>query len=231
MKRGGNYSKDKNKIIGNGQTNDINKPSKAELARTSSKKAKYLSTKAFVNQLAVYRLVKEFFTGYLEKDSEYTYGELVDEMHKIYISPTLRTNIYGLLNNLEKVEYEDGSFSQEELREMLKTFQEIVKRLVIEHKSYTPWLTRVANWLFRKNPQKEQDYFSELPVIEDNNRPNINFKIIIEDLYSSLDDGNKRKAVKYYKKAAALYEHMYEEKQKEYYSLLKIAYQKIIEAD
>lgn len=202
-------------------------PTKAEIARASVKKAKYLSTKAFINQLEVYRLIKEFFTAYVEKKAEFTYGELIDELHKVYISPNLRTKVYNLMNDLERVEYDDATYSQEELKEMLYGFEKMVKMLIIEHKQRIPLLTRFANWLFRKNQNLQQDYFSELPMIENNDNNNVGFRVIIEDIYLALEEGNKKKAAKYYKKASSLYNHLAEERQQIYYHLLKEAYEKI----
>jgi hypothetical protein len=198
-----------------------------EISRNIRRKIAFLKRKSFVAQGETYNLAKEFFKSYIHKDEEFTTEELKHEMHKVYLSGSVRTRVEALLEKLSLLEYTDTQYSQEEVKLLLEELDSIIRDVNIEHKGRLPLLTRLANWLFRKKAVKQKQYISDYPALEENNPVAIELNTLLESMYAALDQGKKKKAISLYKEVSHKYNHLGSSIQEQFYHKLKAAYEEL----
>ena len=199
-----------------------------DAARDTRRKAAFLLRKPFVEQHEVYVLAKAFFKAYLRKEYEFTADELRKELHKIYLSTVVRERVEALVEKLGLLEYTDTQYSQAELKFLLQDLDGIVEMLVVERRRQLPFLTRVANWLFRKSPREARaTVISEYPVVEDADPVTVELNTILEDVYLELEKGNARKAAKLYKALLGKYDRLGVTAQHRLYHKVNAAYEAI----
>ncbi len=198
-----------------------------DAARDTRRKAAFLLRKPFVEQQEVYSLAKAFFKAYLKKEYEFTADELRKELHKIYLSTAVREKVEALVEKLGLLEYTDTQYSQAELKILLQDLDGIVEMLVVERKRQLPFLTRLANWLFRKQQQPRATIISEYPVVEDADPVTVELNTLLEDLYLALDKGNVRRAAKLYKALLDRYDRLGATAQHRLYHKVNAAYETI----
>ncbi|MBR9692534.1 hypothetical protein GOV07_01240 [Candidatus Woesearchaeota archaeon] len=199
----------------------------ADVARDTRRRAAYLLKKPFVEQREVYALAKEFFKAYLKKPQEFTCDELKRELHKIYLNSAVRDRVDALIDKLSLLEYTDTQYSQTEIKLLTQELDGIVKDLFIEHSRRLPFLTRVANWLFRKEPKSNETIISDYPMLEPNDPVSIELNTILEDIYLAIEKNNIRKAAKYYKYLMKRYDTLGPSAQQEFYHKIQAAYEAI----
>jgi len=170
----------------------------ADAARQTRRKIAFLLKKPIVRQQEVYRLAKTFFKAYLKHDYEFTMEELGHEIHKVYLSSVVRERVEALIEKLSLLEYTDTEYSQTELQLLLREIDDIIRDLVVEHHQEVPWLTRLANWLFRKRTKERQLVITEYPRVEAQDPVAIELNRLIESIYAALDEGKRRKAAREY---------------------------------
>lgn len=222
MKRG----EEKSSLKAQGSTQDG--PTLADVARDTKRRITYLLKKPFVEQREVYNLTKAFFKAYLQKPYEFTCEELRRELHKVYLNSTTRERVEALLEKLGLLEYTDTQYSQAELKLMAQELEGIVKELYIDHTRQLPWLTRLANWLFRKKPKRSETIISEYPMIEQDDPVSVELNTILEELYEALEENRVKKAVKLYKQLMKRYDRLGSSVQHEFYHKVNAAYKAII---
>jgi|GEM_PF-2305456 len=201
----------------------------ADVARDTRRKVSFLLRKPFVDQAEVYTIAKEFFRAYLKKEYEFTAEELKRELHKVYLSTVVREKVEALVEKLSLMEYTDTQYSQTEVKYLLEDLETIVKMLVSEHKRQLPFLTRVANWLFRKQPTQRTTYISEYPVIEQNDPATIELNILLEEVYAALEKNSPHKAAKIYKTLLKKYDGYGTTIRQEFYHKVHEAYEAILQ--
>lgn len=199
-----------------------------EVSKETRRKIAFLKRKNYVAQGEVYNLSKSFFKSYIKKDQEFTTEELKHELHKIYLSGSVRTRIESLLEKLSLLEYTDTQYSQAEITLLLEELDAIIKDVTIEHKQRIPWLTRMAGWLFRKKIQEKESYISDYPITERNDPTSIRLNILIENVYAALNEGKNRKAITLYKELTREYNHLGKSVQEKFYHKLKAVYEELL---
>ncbi len=106
------------------------------LKKSHHQKIDYALAKAFVNDSDVYKLVKDFFAEYLNLDYEFTHEELNRELSKMFIEENLKKNISMFLSKLSYMQFNSVNRpSQDQLREMIKQFKEIISSLIVFEES------------------------------------------------------------------------------------------------
>ncbi len=78
----------------------------------------------------MYNTVKDFFKEYIESDYEFTTGELVSELEKTFVELETRKKLAPFLEKIKVIEYKDNPYTEEQVRELFKEFDEIVTSLV-----------------------------------------------------------------------------------------------------
>jgi len=199
-----------------------------DVASDTRRKAAFLQRKPFVEQAEIYRLAKGFFKAYLKKPYEFTGAELRQELHKVYLPTIVRERVDGLIEKLSLLEYTDTQYSQAELKLLLQEIASIVKALVVEHQKSLPFLTRLANWLFRKRPKKAESYISDYPVLESQDHTGIEMNMLLEDIYDALGKGKTGRAVKLYKQLSKRYGLLGSTAQQRFYHRVQAAYDEIL---
>ncbi len=199
-----------------------------DVARDTRRKAAFLLRKPFIEQAEVYGLAKAFFKAYLKKPYEFTAQELTTELHKVYLSSGVRARVEALIAKLGLMEYTDTRYSQAEARILLQDLDTIVKELVVEHKKRLPFLTRFANWLFRKRERPRETVLTEYPALEENDRPSVEINELLEESYAALDRGKAKRAAKRYRLALRKYDSLGPSAQQRFYHKMQAAYDAIV---
>ncbi|MFH1211981.1 MAG: hypothetical protein V1659_03570 [Candidatus Woesearchaeota archaeon] len=102
--------------------------SRETLLEEAKRKTEYLARKASISEIEVYELVKFFFKRFLKKEHELTCEELADELNNIYIEDELKTDFYKFLDQINLMEYSNKGFSQDELKLLVKEFDNLIER-------------------------------------------------------------------------------------------------------
>lgn len=199
-----------------------------DVARSTRRKAAFLARKPLLDQREVYALAKDFFKAYLKRQYEFTMDELHTELHKVYLSSTVRERVDALIEKLGLLEYTDTQYSQAELKGLVQDLAAIVRDLVVEHKKYVPWLTRFANWLFRKKLVGTETVISDFPALESQEPAYVELNTVLEDIYKALERNQARKATKYYKYLIRRYDSLGASVQHQFYHKVQEAYQAIL---
>ncbi len=203
-------------------------PTVGDVARNTRRKAAFLARKPLVDQREVYGLAKDFFKAYLKRQYEFTMDELRTELHKVYLSSTVRERADSLIEKLGLLEYTDTQYSQAELKALVQDLDAIVRDLVVERKKYVPWLTRFANWLFRKKIVGTETVISDFPSLESQEPAYVELNTVLEDIYEALGKNQPRKAAKYYKYLIRRYDSLGASVQHEFYHKVQETYEAIL---
>lgn len=199
-----------------------------DVARDTRRKSAFLMRKPFVEPVEAYALARTFFKAYLKKEYEFTMDELRQELHKVYLSSAVRQRADALIDKLSLLEFTDTKYGQAEVKHLLSEIDGLVKDLVIERQREVPWLTRAANWLFRKRPVQRETVITEYPAREPNDPVSIELNLILERLYIALDGRNVRRAVKEYKQLMRRYDRLGPSMQHRFYHKVHEAYERIL---
>ena len=134
------------------------------LGENISQKIDYYLKKNYVSDFDVYNTFKEFFSGYLEINYEMTCNELLEETKKIFMEAPTKAKLVALANKLRLVEFNKNPFTQEELKQMLSSFKEIINDLldIARKKNKKSFFEK----LFGSKKEKDSEFVPE--EIEDN---------------------------------------------------------------
>lgn len=200
------------------------------VARQTKRRAGFLARKSFIQPHDVYRLAKEFFKAFLDKQIEFTSQELHEELHKVYLTPRVRDRVEAFVEKMSLMEYSESQLPQDEVKTLLNDLQSIIDDLVREHKEKIPWLTRFAHWLFHKKPTQSVSYLAEFPAIESNDPVSIDLNSLLEEIYYALENGKISRAHRKYSKLIDRYHQLGSHAQHEFYHKVHAAYQRILES-
>lgn len=106
----------------------------------------------------VYNLIRDFFKKYLNIDYEFTNEELKKELKKVYFSHELKEDTSLLFDHLSRIEYLSQPLSQEELRNLLNKFKDIMDELITVHyKKQASFIEKMKDSLhqFLENSKKK----------------------------------------------------------------------------
>ncbi|MCF7901111.1 hypothetical protein K9L67_02690, partial [Candidatus Woesearchaeota archaeon] len=145
--------------------------SKILLGESTLKKIDYYLTKSYLSDLDVYNVFKEFFSGYLELNYEFTCKDLLEETKKTFMDTSTKAKLDSLVNKLRIIEYSDESFDQKDLIEILKSLKNIVDTLLEITKN-----------------QNKRSFFSKLFGSKTKQNEFVPKEIVVEE---SLDELNK----------------------------------------
>ncbi|MEM4637943.1 MAG: hypothetical protein QXK76_02900 [Candidatus Woesearchaeota archaeon] len=107
------------------------------LKRTYSDKIDFLLNQE-IDDKSFYNIIRRFFAEYLKLDYAFTYEELSQELNKVFIKQSLKSKIDSLLEELSYYEYVSGSeLTQEQKKEILSDFKNIIKELITDYQSST----------------------------------------------------------------------------------------------
>jgi hypothetical protein len=115
----------------------------ALLRDATKKRIAYLLSKRTIQDLDVYRLVKDFFKEYLHENYEFTFNELAEELKKTYIEKDIKESLYRLLEDFSTIEYKDEEISEEVLRNTLVIFSKLVDQLLSKTSDNRSFLTKI----------------------------------------------------------------------------------------
>ncbi len=102
----------------------------ALLKEATHKKIQYLSSKRSLRDVDVYNLIKEFFREFLQLHYEFTFGELENELRKVYVPREVKEELVKLLKDFSSIEYLDEKVPLEKLKDIITRFQSIVDSLI-----------------------------------------------------------------------------------------------------
>ena len=105
-----------------------------DLRKKLHKKVAYYEQKPYVSSEEFYHLAKEFFLELLGKEYEPTYEEIINELELIdheFLSFTKqqRETVEDLLLHLSEAHYSNSNLSDEESKDLLQAFKEVVSDL------------------------------------------------------------------------------------------------------
>lgn len=101
-------------------------------------KINYLLKKSRISDEEFLETTRNFFKEFLNIDYEFTYEELQNELSRIFIEPKIRRDINNLLDSISYTEFfEEGSFSTEELKLLIRKLDALIKKLIPEEKENT----------------------------------------------------------------------------------------------
>lgn len=107
------------------------------LKRIYSDKIDFLLSQE-IDDKSFYSIIRQFFAEYLKLDYAFTYEELSQELNKVFIKQSLKNKIDSLLEELSYYEYVSGSeLTQEQKKEILSDFKNIIKELITDYQSST----------------------------------------------------------------------------------------------
>lgn len=145
----------------------------AQLREKLHKKVAYYEQKPYVSAEEFYHLTKEFFLELLEKEYEPTYEEVIEELEEVdheflSFSKHQREKVQELLRRLSQAHYSPDSFSDEESRDVLKAFKEVVGDLTANtDRSIDHVLHRGLLALERDEPDKARAEYARARSIFD----------------------------------------------------------------
>lgn len=194
----------------------------AELRRQALRKTEFFKRKATLEPKVVYDLIRNFFKGFLEKDYEFTVGELRRELKNVYVSSAVRKPINDILDTLEAIEYRNVRLSHEDLNSILAAFEQIVKDLVRSHARSTSWWDRIRQVISK---EKEPDVIiAELPAIEDDSAEHVRIRTLVERVYAARGRQKMRKARTAYKDLLDEYSRLPDSEKAQLYPILDQTY-------
>jgi hypothetical protein len=93
------------------------------------RKIDYYSSKNSTTDIELYYIVKEFFTQFLELKYEFSLDELILELDKVYLDSEQRNKTLAFINKIKIIEFEDSTFSQEKVKDLIREFSVIARTL------------------------------------------------------------------------------------------------------
>jgi len=103
--------------------------SKKLLLESTIRKIDYYSSKNSLTDIELYYVVKDFFTEFLELKYEFSLDELLLELDKIYLESDQREVINSFINKIKIIEFEDSTFSQEKVKDLMREFSLIARKI------------------------------------------------------------------------------------------------------
>ncbi len=108
---------------------------KGNIKKKYKTKINYLLKKSRITDEEFLETTRNFFKEFLNIDYEFTYEELQNELSRIFIEPKIRKDINTFLNSLSYMEFfEEGSFSIDELKLLIRKLHSLIKKLIPEEK-------------------------------------------------------------------------------------------------
>lgn len=132
-------------------------------------KTSYYLNKPALEDTDLYYYVKDFFREYLDLNKEISFGEIKNEIDKIYIQKDVKDAIKTYLQKISEIEYKDSAFDEDKIKQLIQEFYEITKHMHFEDKQETKpiikFLTKIG--LYKKPRSTLQTNIQEEPKKEE----------------------------------------------------------------
>lgn len=104
--------------------------SKKLLGELTHNKITYYLNKTAVTEIELYGVFKDFFNELLELKKEFTCGELLKELDKVYLENETRGKLNSFILAVSKIEYKDDAYTSDDVKKLLVVFDDIVKSII-----------------------------------------------------------------------------------------------------
>ena len=94
----------------------------------------YYLNKPTLNDTDLYHYIKDFFREYLDMAHEMSFEEIIAEIEKTYIPKNVKEKIINFVVKIKVIEYKDEFFDEDQLKNFIKEFYQIVKSFPEEKK-------------------------------------------------------------------------------------------------
>ena len=94
------------------------------------KKIAYYLSKAYLKDTDIYNVFKEFFSELLELKYEFTCGELLNELNKVFLDKSVRAKTVHFIDKISLIEYKQNAYSNEDIRKLFNEFDGLVNLLI-----------------------------------------------------------------------------------------------------
>ena len=94
------------------------------------KKIRYYLSKAYLEDTDLYNVFKEFFTELLELKYEFTCGELLNELNKVFLDKSVRAKTVKFIDKIKLIEYKQNAYNNEDIRKLFNEFDDLVNLLI-----------------------------------------------------------------------------------------------------
>ena len=108
-----------------------------QLKEVVLKKADYLVSKKIILESEVFNLIKLFFKGYLELDSELSFSELISKVESLTLEESVKKNTLNFMKSLSALIYSGKKFHQTKLHSLIDEFKKLIVALIAEKKKNT----------------------------------------------------------------------------------------------
>jgi len=121
------------------------------------KKITYYLSKAYLKDTDIYNVFKEFFSELLELKYEFTCGELLNELNKVFLDKSVRAKTVHFIDKISLIEYKQNAYSNEDVRKLFNEFDGLVNLLI--SKTLDEQKKGIFSFLFHKTKDEEHHPF------------------------------------------------------------------------
>jgi hypothetical protein len=207
--------------------------SKEHILEDTKRKTEYLLRRASISEIEVYGLVKFFFKKFLKKENELTCEELVSELGNIYLEEDLKNDFKKFLDEIYLMEYSQKAFSSEELKLLVKEFDNLIERLIVPVPK--PGKAKFLG-LFHRKAKREKEFLeleNKLKALEKAEKqkaahtPEERLQIMIDKIRLLIKQENLNYAKEEYKELITEYELSHKDAQKKFYKEINNLFKEI----
>ncbi|MFH1915839.1 MAG: hypothetical protein ABIJ21_01110 [Nanoarchaeota archaeon] len=138
------------------------------------KRCEYLLKRRLLKEQEIYNLVRDFFKELLDIEYEFTEQELIEELKSVYMEESTQKRLHRLIKDVFRIQYEEKSLSDEELKKVIGEFQKSIDILVTERPKKSILHKILHSFLRKREPrlaelQKEartEDRKKDVPVLD-----------------------------------------------------------------
>lgn len=187
------------------------------LKMESLRRARYLLGKGHLAEREVYELVKFFFQEYLHKHYEFTVDELREELEKVYLTNQARARVEAFLSAVEAMEYDQKIATTDELKTLLRRFEDVADLLIVAEQRRESFLSRLLR-LGRGSKRSNLDTrLGQSNTLGEG----------LAQLRRHVEQEDKEAAIKAYKEVMGLYERASMQEKQSIYPELAQAYEQV----
>ncbi len=174
-----------------------------------------------------YELVRKFFAKLFKIKYQYTYDELRKEVEKKKIDKKYKERIENLTKRLTYLEYSNITITNEKLKDLIKEFKFLVKKLTLVKKPEEKKVSKKLDLLLKKISEKA-DIFNRLKIkkIAKPKKVINEINLLLKEGKEALKQKNKQKAQNIYLKIDKLYRKLSSKDKNRIYKKIALVYPK-----
>lgn len=134
--------------------------SKKLLKELVHKKIAYYLSKAYLEDTDLYKVFKEFFAELLELKYEFTCGELLNELNKVFLDKSTRAKTTNFIKKIRLIEFKQNTYTNEDIRKLFKEFDDLVNLLI--SKTVDDSKKGIFSFLFHKRKEDEHPFLQKI---------------------------------------------------------------------